>query len=86
MGLFCSAFGAARKPVRGALGGTGSLRSQRPEDANACEFDDLRGASRDALTDSHRPVEGGARRRPVRIQVGPAEGRGRAWLSQGRHP
>lgn len=82
-----SAFGAVHQPVRNALGGTGSLRSRRPENANACESRWFGESSRDALSDSHRPATNagpsatgaptlavGARSRR-RVAQGPSAGR-----------
>lgn len=73
-----SAFDAGREPVRGALGGTSSLRSPRPGNANSCESGWLGDATRDTLTDSHRPatVRGTARRRGSSPGLPEATGRG----------
>ncbi|MFO0453895.1 MAG: hypothetical protein ACK52I_35450, partial [Pseudomonadota bacterium] len=46
-----SALGAGAKPVRGALGGTGSLRLHRAEDVNSSESRWLGAATRDTITD-----------------------------------
>jgi hypothetical protein len=58
-----SAFVAVHQPIRNALGGTDSLRSHCPGNANACESRWLGGASRDALSDSRCPAtNAGAKR------------------------
>lgn len=62
-GLPGSAFVAVHQPIRNALGGTDSLRSHCPGNANACESRWLGGASRDALSDSRCPAtNAGAKR------------------------
>ncbi len=76
--VFGSAFGAVCEPVRSALGGTGSLGSQRPESANACESRWLGDATGDTLSRSHCPATnaGADCRRPVRVPHGvPLAGR-----------
>lgn len=73
-----SAFVAVRQLVRCALGGTGSLRSHRPENANACESRWLGDASRDALSDSRGPAPNAGAKRDGRAHVGRWRGAGGA--------
>ena len=65
-----SAFVALHQPVRNALGGTGSLRSHRPENASARESEWLSNASRDALSDSRCPATDAGPKRDGRAHVG----------------
>lgn len=64
-----SGFDAVHQPVRRALRGTGSLRSHRPGNANACESRWLRDASRDTLADSLSPAAGWSGLRASLVQA-----------------
>ncbi len=63
-----SACGAACEPIRGALGGTDSLRSQRPRNANIRRSRCLGDANQDALPDSRCPATNEGPRAPALLR------------------